>query len=182
MAESQSARYPSFITSSLSLLFVRQGWLRVISLLIVTTLAQGCYRDATAKEHVDQATFQYLGGTIFSEPDQLTMKEIHLDNGVLVGREIIIEGAVAEVSKHFTYMVLTDSTARMMVILTGVVQARPIIEKEKPKIVRILGVVESGRMGHPIVRARSINVVKDPRAAFSTGLKPKPLDFLPQAG
>jgi hypothetical protein len=135
--------------------------LTLVSLLFVS----GCYKSGNPKEVVDQTTFRFLGGTIFTEPDQLTMKEIHLDNGTLLGRDIIVEGVVAEVSKHHTYMVLTDSTARLMVILTGLVEAEPIIENEKPRIVRILGTVESGRKGHPILKAKAINVVKEPTGA-----------------
>ena len=77
----------------------------------------------------------------------------------------MISGDVVEVSEHFTYMVIRDEQARMLVVLTGLESAGPTLRRMNPKSVRILGVVESGQKGLPYVIARSLNVVDSPNKA-----------------
>jgi len=132
-------------------------------LLLLTVLGlTGCVRPVDLPSWLDRLAFQRLGGTLFSSPDTLTMKEIHLDNGSLAGREIIVEGQVAEMSEYFTFIVLADDTARMLVVLTDLDQAANALHAEAPSVVRVLGVVESGKKGLPLIRARSFSVVHDP--------------------
>ena len=134
---------------------------RLFALLIALS-ATGCVPPAEIPAWLDRVAFQRLGGTLFSAPDTLTMKEIHLDNGSLAGREIIVEGHVAEMSEYFTFMVLADDTARMLIVLTDMDQAASDLHAQAPSVVRVLGVVESGKKGLPLIRARSFSVVHDP--------------------
>ena len=115
----------------------------VLGLASLLAFATGCWRKESAPHLVDHLSFHFIGGTLFTNPDLLTMKEIHLDNGTLTGREIIVEGKVAEVSPHGTYLVLVDDTARMMVVLTDMESGAPFLKAEKPKTLRVLGTVDA---------------------------------------
>jgi hypothetical protein len=136
-----------------------------MGLLAVLSITTGCWRQESVPHLIDHLSFHHIGGTLFTNPDLLTMKEIHLDNGTLTGREVIVEGKVAEVSPHGTYLVLVDDTARMMVVLTDMESGRPLLEAEKPKALRVLGTVESGKKGLPQIRAHSLNLLKEPQGA-----------------
>src|SRR5437660_1586217 len=68
---------------------------------------------------IDDFSFAYLGGTLFSAPPRVTLKQIHLDEGNMLDKVVIVEGTVHEVSPHETYLVLSDGTARMLIVLTG---------------------------------------------------------------
>jgi hypothetical protein len=106
--------------------------------------------------------FQNVGGTVFSTPGPLTMKEIHLDNGTLTGRQVIVRGQVVEISENYTYLVLSDKTARMLVVLTDVEDAKPWLQTEKPTLISIFGTVESGKKGLPYIMAKAFNIATDP--------------------
>lgn len=129
---------------------------------IMIALLGGCARPAELPSVVDRLMFHKAGGTVFSTPDPLTMKEIHLDNGTLTGRQVIIEGRVMEISENFTYLVLSDETARMLVVLTDIEDARPWLKDQKPTTVKILGTVENGKKGLPYIMARALNAVVQP--------------------
>lgn len=120
-------------------------------------LLSGCFKTEEMPGRVDRWSFHRFGGTLFGNPDLLTLKEIHLDTGTLTGREVIVEGHVAEVSKHGTYLVLKDTTARLLVVLTDMEAASALLSDEKPKALRVLGTVESGKKGLPYLKARSVN-------------------------
>lgn len=126
--------------------------------LLLATLT-GCWKLDEVPTFVDALAFEHLGGTLFANPDLLSLKEIHLDAGGLAGREIIIEGKVAEVSDHSTYLILTDDSARMLVVLTDLASAAPMLAAH-PTTMRILGTVESGKKGLPFVKAKSVSLVK----------------------
>jgi hypothetical protein len=139
---------------------MRAFWLLASSLLL-----GGCVKQEVVVAAVDRLLFQKVGVTVFGNPGLLTMKEIHLDGVGLRGKEVVIEGKVVEVSEHFTYMVITDDQARMLVVLTGIASAGPTLRQSTPRSVRVLGVIESGQKGLPYVMARSLNVVQNPGKA-----------------
>lgn len=137
----------------------------LVALALLTASLNGCWQPEAVPHLVDHLSFRYIGGTLFTNPDLLTMKEIHLDNGTLTGREIIVEGKVAEVSPNGTYLVLVDDTARMLVVLTDLESVGPLLATEKPKTLRVLGTVESGKKGLPQIRAHSVNLTKEQPSA-----------------
>jgi len=138
----------------------------VLALVATMLSLSGCSRFERAATWVDQLAFAHLGGTLFTDPSRLSLKEIHLGDGTFTGREVIIEGRVAEVSQHGTYFVLTDDSARMLVVLTDLAGAAPVWATDtKPRAVRVLGTLESGQKGLPYVKAQAIDVVKDPASA-----------------
>jgi len=108
---------------------------------------------------LDTLAFRLLGGTLFAHPDLLTMKEIHLDTGALKGKQVIVEGSVDEVSEHGTYLVLTDTSARLLVVLTDLEQGGSMVRGGNKQL-RVLGTIESGKKGLPYVMARSLNVTE----------------------
>jgi hypothetical protein len=131
-------------------------------------LATGCARVQELPSLVDRWSFEHFGSTPFSNPETLTLKEIHLDNGNLAGREIVVEGKIVQVSDHSTYLVLSDDSARMLVVLTDLDQSGPLAQLSggtKSRVMRVLGTVESGRKGLPFVKARSLSLAKEPPAA-----------------
>ena len=116
-------------------------------------------RDVT--RDIDSSMFSMAGGTIFLSPVSLSMKEVHLESAPLIGRDVILEGDVAEVSEYYTYLVLSDDTARMLVVLTELDQIGALLKVKDPKKLKILGTVESGKKGFPFLMAKSIMLVEE---------------------
>lgn len=80
---------------------------------------------------------------------------MHLDSGALLGQEVIVEGVVVNVGKYTTHLVLSDESARMLVVLTNVIDAEGVVASER-KNLRILGTVERGKMGLPFIMAEAV--------------------------
>jgi len=127
--------------------------------LVVGNFITGCTGSQSITDKIDTAAFKHVGGTFFTEPEIATMKEVHLDNGVLLGEVVIVEGAVSDISDNFTFLVLSDSTARMLIKLTEIDDAEPILTKYRPQILKVLGTVETGNKGRPIIVAKSLNII-----------------------
>ena len=140
------------------------GLVRKVALAGLVLLG-GCLRVDEVPETVDRLLFKHLGGSLFGDPNHLSMKAIHLDNGALIGKEVVLEGAVLEVSEYFTYLVMSDETARMLVVLADLEGAGPMLQDRQPRILRVLGVVEGGKKGLPYVTARSLNILTEPDQA-----------------
>lgn len=113
---------------------------------------------------VDKFMFQWFGGTVIGSPQQLSMKAVHLDQGALVGRELIIEGRVLEYGKNETFMVMADESARMLVVLTNLSPSEQPFRELIPRNVRVLGTVERGKRGLPFVLARSFSPIPTVKA------------------
>lgn len=143
----------------------------VVAFIVPMALASGCVKTEEIPTTLDRLAFQYIGGTLFTNPETMTLKEIHLDSGSLGGREIIIEGRVAEVSPHSTYVVLTDDTARMLVVLTDITTDAVGAHNGHPTALRVLGTIEAGKKGLPFVRAISVSAAKEGVATGPTAGK-----------
>jgi hypothetical protein len=92
---------------------------------------------------------------------KVTTKEIHFDSGRLLGREVILEGQVLSYGKFDTYLVLSDESGRMLVVLTHLVGADSEVEdtikrQQNKSVLRVLGSVERGKKGLPYLLARSV--------------------------
>lgn len=135
--------------------------MRCLALVLALFSLSGCYNPAQLPGLVDRWSFLRMGGTLFGHPEALTLKEIHLDTGTLTGREVIVEGEVTAVSEHGTYLVLKDDMARMLVVLTDMEAAAPLLTEAKPKILKVMGTVETGVKGLPYIRARSLNLTDE---------------------
>lgn len=130
----------------------------------VLTLSACWGRDDLAT-HADKMAFELAGTTIFHQPTMTSMKEIHLDNGVLTGREIVVEGQLLELSANSTFAVLTDDDARLLVVLTDLEDAGPALRRDNAKILRVMGTVETGKKGLPYLKARAINIMRGKEGA-----------------
>lgn len=133
----------------------------IIALLCVLAVA-GCRNSRTPSGSLDRKLFQWVGGTIFSSPGRIGLKEILLDTGALQGREVIVEGDVLTIGKYGTYLILSDGSGRLLVELT---QIMPPLVMERgffPKRIRALGSIERGNKGFPLLVARAINIHSRP--------------------
>ena len=134
--------------------------LTAISLLVLGAAPlTGCFNTSDAQSFVDRAMFRRVGGTMFSTPDLISMKEIHLEAVATKGKELILEGQVADVGQHGTYMVLKDENARMLVVLTDVVDASDIVKQGAHQTMKVWGTLETGKKGLPYLMAKSLTVV-----------------------
>lgn len=132
--------------------------MRVAFIACLTLLVVGCFRAEELPGRIDRWSFHRFGGTLVGSPDLLTLKEIHLDTGTLTGKEVIVQGEVGEVGKHGTYLVLKDSSARLLVVLTDLdATSALLVPGGSTTTLRILGVIESGKKGMPFLRARSFS-------------------------
>lgn len=118
-----------------------------------------CVKLEDAQGFVDRAMFRQIGGTMFSTPDLISMKEIHLETVATKGKELILEGQVADVGQHGTYMVLRDENARMLVVLTDIVDAADIVKRDAHQTMKVWGTLETGKKGLPYLMAKSLTVV-----------------------
>lgn len=130
--------------------------------LLLSLLATSCVDSKEMPRSFDQLAFRHMGVTPLSNIEPLTMKEIHLDNGNLVGREVVIKGAVVGGSPYSTYLILSDETARLLVVLTDIDPLMPKASAASHEVVSILGTVESGKKGLPYLKASSVHVMHDP--------------------
>jgi len=130
-------------------------------ILLFCLVGAGCQG---VRQSVDHRSFRWFGGTIFSEPGQVTMKEIHLDSGNLLGHEVIVEGTVVKRGEYFTHLIISDETARMLVVLTNMDLSEELLKKHSPKMLRVLGTVERGKKGLPFVLARALNPMQAPKS------------------
>ena len=134
--------------------------LRLLTFLMLALTLQGCIKLEDVQRTADRMMFSRVGGTLFSSPDEVSMKEIHLDATAVQGHELILEGDLAEVGEHGTYMVLKDETARMLVVLTDVApdEVAP-SKKDGPLRLKVWGTLQMGMKGLPYVMARAMTTV-----------------------
>ena len=138
---------------------MRWSMIRLAGYVLVFGLCAGCNNYADLMKQVDYMTFETIGGTIFGNPEQVTTKELHFDVGKMIGREVILEGQVVSYDKHGTHFVVDDEFGRMLVVLTHFAGSKEALDLEGR--VRVLGFVERGKMGLPVVLARSLSMVED---------------------
>lgn len=132
-----------------------------LKLAFLLVFVSGCDGTFNLANKIDRSMFSCCGTTIFSSPEKITMKEVHLDSGGMVGKEIIVEGSVVNVDKHFSHLVMSDESARMLVVLTQLHSVDQYLNKGTPQVLRVLGSVERGKKGLPFVQAHSIKPVEN---------------------
>lgn len=138
--------------------------------IVLIFFQMSCQKVNNVGNLIDLQLFQKFGWTMFSKPGLVTMKEIHLDKGVLAGQVIAIEGDVVELGKYRTHLVVSDNTARMLVVLTDVYEALDLSDDILGQKIKIVGTVEDGKKGLPFVMAKSFNITKSNQSDFSDNL------------
>ena len=140
----------------LDLSFGRRGFI-VVSALVAFCL-KGC-SDSELADLIDSFSFRMTGGTVFADPGQLTIKEVHLDSGNLLGQMVIMNGKIASSGEFDTHAVLFDESGRMLVVLTRIDGAAELLNDDTIRELKILGTVERGKKGLPYIMARSVKSV-----------------------
>lgn len=129
---------------------------KVLSLLILLLLS-GCKDWKEVGVYTDSLFFEWGGVTFFSKASQLSTKELHLEAGRLLGRDVILEGDIILVGKYYTHLVVSDGFGRMLVVLTQLEGVEDLLKGGSVKRIKVLGVLERGKKGLPYILARSIN-------------------------
>lgn len=124
--------------------------------LVFSSMASGCSAK-NLHDRLDMLSFEKFGGTLFSNPTQVSTKDILFDGSPLSGAPVIIEGHAAEVDKHRTYLIIQDNFGRLLVVLTNVSNS-PLVGKglSGSMRIRILGSIDHGKKGLPFLIARSL--------------------------
>lgn len=138
----------------------------VLWMMLLCSLIGGCWNGSNVSMVVDEWLFREAGGTIFSSPEKLTLKEVHLDNGTLVGRQVIVEGIVEEVNPLGTFLVISDNSARLLVVLTDVANILGVLPKKTDSL-QVFGSIESGKKGLPFLKAVALRLGSGPRGEGS---------------
>lgn len=125
-------------------------------IFVATLLCGGCSLEA--RLNYDLALFRSFGGTVFTSPHQATAKELHLDSGTLQGKLIIVQGEILEIGHHGTHVILSDSSATMLVVTTLFGLEENDLAKWKGRTLRVLGTLERGKKGLPFVLAQGFSL------------------------
>jgi len=110
----------------------------------------------TNGEAFDRESFKLSGNTFFAKPEVISIKEIHLDQAKVRGREIIVEGLIALRGSNDTFVVLEDEAARLLVDITKDLSVPELLRGAEAQRVRILGTVETGKKGFPVFSALAV--------------------------
>ncbi len=105
---------------------------------------------------MDGWIFEKTGSYIFGSAAVKSTKDIHLEGGLLLNKDVIVEGVVEKVGEHGTFFVLFDPNGRLLIDLTSYYQIpinQQFVANQK---LRVLGRVKSGRKGLLYLSALSI--------------------------
>ena len=128
-----------------------------IILFLLSLSLLSCSKIAELPQSLDYMSFEKIGGTFFSDPEEVTLKEIHLDKGSLLGQEVILRGEIVSVGSYHTHLVLADTSARMLVVLTEIDFLDKFNEESLDgRTVKVLGKIDYGKKGLPYILAKSI--------------------------
>ncbi len=123
-----------------------------------------CERVGRFRDDLDRWSFALSGGTMFSDPFQVTTKQLHLDAGDLFGKDVILEGHILVLGAEQTHLVLSDGEGRMLVVLTELEGSYRDLEKKESYRLRVLGRLERGKKGLPYILAHAIRLTEDASA------------------
>ena len=149
------------------------------SLLVVS----GCQQSRVVLQELDLLGFRLFGKALLSDTSYVRIKEVHLNNRVLLGKPVIVAGALQKVGDQRTYLVMADSSAKLVVDLTSLsVAERAELEGERENgkkhdegerengkkhgeqretRLKVLGVVGLNNKGHPHLLAKAIKPLRD---------------------
>ena len=129
-----------------------------IWILVIAFFVSSCgSRWRTVAEMMDTFIFELLGGTLLSEPPEVSVKAIHLEPGQVEGRLIVTEGVVVERGMSDTYLVIFDDNTRLLVNTSKILEERMNRFGISQKRIKILGTVDRGRKGLPMLTALSMS-------------------------
>lgn len=118
----------------------------------------GCDKIVPVASKFDSVIFNATGGTFFQKPKHVTLKEVHLDNGQIGNKPIVIEGTIEEANEFDTFLVINDESAKVLVVTTEIVNSQR-NELNVSDQIRVFGELETGKKGLPYIRALAMKRV-----------------------
>lgn len=144
--------------------------MRIALFTFIGLLAVGCDTRLDIATQIDRKIFEYGGFTVLSQPASISLKEIHLDTGILQGTKVIVGGTVVERGPHETYIVVNDSTARMLVATADI--PLTVTRSISPgQHLTVYGTIENGQKGLPFLRAEVIRQEVEQASVSNTNTK-----------
>ena len=125
---------------------------------ILFLMISGCRDDSNGIfNSLNSMIFKSFGFSLGTNALNLSIKELRL-SGNITESEVEIEGQVEEVSSNNTYFVISDQTARLLVVTTDLLpKVRDVVfEKGKGSSVKVIGKVEIGKKGLPFLKASAV--------------------------
>lgn len=134
--------------------------IRVVMLLFFI-ISAGCSRSEggrtrTIRESIDLWAFSKIGSMIFDSVPLEDLRGIHLAGAGLLNRDVLVSGVVDATGSEGTYLVVTDSSARMLIDTTRISAAGYNYDGLRGKKVIIHGEVKSGEKGHIYLLANAV--------------------------
>lgn len=128
----------------------------IIVLFLTLSVLSSC---SAVGRGIDSYMFEKFGGTLFEDASKVTLKKVHLDNGSLIGKNIIITGKVEEIGEFGTYVVVSSDAVKVLVVLTHVSFVEKWLDKYKPKYLNVLGQLDVIKKGYPVIVAQALQRV-----------------------
>lgn len=128
-------------------------------IFVILFLCIGVSACSGAGRSIDSFIFQKFGGTLFEDASKVTLKKVHLDNGDLIGKNIIITGRIEKIGDYSTYLVISSDAARVLVVLTHISFVEKWLDKLKPRYVNVLGQLDVVKRGYPVIVAQALQKV-----------------------
>ena len=131
---------------------------RLSAFLILTVFFVSCKKfSENVTNSIDARGFRVFGGTFFSSVEEVSINQLLLDTANLANRTVIVEGDILSIGDYFTYLIVNDESAKLLVVLTGMEDY--VLKIRQNQRVKILGQVESGKKGFPFIKAQSIREI-----------------------
>ena len=121
-------------------------------------LLAGCEHSQVALQQLDLWGFRLFGQSLLSDTGYVRIKEVHLNNRVLLGKPVIVAGALQKVGKQRTYLVMADSSAKLVVDLTklSAAERKQLDDAQSDTRLKVFGVVSINNKGHPHILAKAL--------------------------
>lgn len=135
----------------------RLGRVAAFVIIFMSSLS-GCNKERESLLHTFEGmVFKSSGVILLSNPTNVSIKELRL-TGNKIESEVVIEGRVEERSENSTYFVISDDTARMLVVTTDLLPRMSAVafQAQQGATVKVIGRVEIGKKGLPFLKASAI--------------------------
>lgn len=134
---------------------------RLNALIFIAFTLMSCSRSdggraRTVRESLDLWTFSTFGTMVFDSVPLEDLRGVHLAGAGILNRDVLVTGTVELMGAEGTYVVLTDSSARMLVDTTRLSAAGFPREGLRGKRLIIHGEVKSGEKGHIYLMANAL--------------------------
>lgn len=130
--------------------------LQTLVFLGLVQLGMGC---SEMRSNLDARVFRSFGKTIFQSARETTIKNIHLDYQGLEKSLLIVQGLAEnrDWDKDFTFFVLSDSEAQIIVKLTRTPELKPDDFGSEPSHeLQVLGQLDRTDKSIPVLLALSV--------------------------